>query len=271
MTAVDKEYWIFADESVQEGRLFSHFFGGAIVPASQYPHVENRLRIRKAEIGFLKELKWQRVTQQWVEGYQQIITAFFDELREGTVRMRVMFQDNQVAVQELSRAQRDEGYFRLYYQFIKHSFGLSEIPRRPDGTRLRLFFDQFPHTREQAAQFKAFIHALPLNRHLEHSKLKIDLSHITEVDSKEHTLLQCVDIVLGAMAFRLNDLHKVKPEGKRIRGKRTIAKDRLYRHILAEIRTLKPALNPKISTANEPFPGGSWSMPYRHWSFKPKK
>lgn len=271
MMPAEKEFWIFSDESVQEGRLFSNFFGGAIVPATQYAQVENRLRIHKAEIGFLHELKWQRVSQQWLEGYERMITAFFDELRSGIVRMRVMFQDNLVAPQGLSRVQRDEAYFRLYYQFIKHSFGLGVIPHNPDGTRLRLFFDQFPDTREQAAQFKEFIHALQVNRRLEHSRLKIDPSHITEVDSKEHTLLQCVDIVLGSMAFRLNDQHKVKPEGSRVRGKRTIAKDRLYRHILAEIRTLKPALNPKISTACEPFPGGAWSMPYRHWSFQPKK
>jgi hypothetical protein len=30
-----KEYWIFADESVQDGELFSKFFGGCIVPAHE--------------------------------------------------------------------------------------------------------------------------------------------------------------------------------------------------------------------------------------------
>jgi hypothetical protein len=61
-----------------------------------------------------------------------------------------------------------------------------------------------------------------------------------------------------------------KPEGSRTRGRRTIAKDLLYRHILAEVRTLKPHLNPKISTAADPYPEGRWSMPYQHWAFKPK-
>ena len=59
-----------------------------------------------------------------------------------------------------------------------------------------------------------------------------------------------------AMAFRLNDMHKIKPECSRIRGKRTLAKDRLYRHIPGEIRTLKPALDPKISTAADLWPEG---------------
>jgi len=266
----EKEYWIFADESVQEGRHFSNFFGGCIIPARIHADVENRLRIHKARIGFLKELKWQRVSEQWLDGYKRMISHFFDELRAGHVRMRLMFRDNQSSPGNLSRKQREDGYYLLYYQFIKHAFGLAHLQDREEGTRLRLFFDQFPHTREQVVQFKRFIAGLPLSMELRDKNLKIDPSHITEVDSKEHVLLQCVDIVLGAMAFRLNEQHLDKPEGARTRGKRTIAKDKLYRHVLGEIRTLKPALNPKISTACEPFPEGRWSMPYRHWSFKPK-
>lgn len=270
MSWQEKEYWIFCDESVQEGLKFSNFFGGAIVPAARHAAVENQLRIAKAEIGFLKELKWQRVTEQWLEGYQRMITAFFDVLRAGDLRVRIMFRASDGGLPNPSRAQRDESYFKLYYQFIKHSFGLAFIPDRKDGTRLRLFFDQFPHTRERVTQFKGFLGGLPEAAKLRHAGLQLWPDHITEVDSSEHVILQCVDLVLGAMAFRLNDLHLVKADGQRERGKRTLAKDRLYRHILKEIRTLKPSLNPKISTAAEPFPEGAWSMPYRHWLFVPK-
>ncbi|MGI8436764.1 MAG: DUF3800 domain-containing protein [Chthoniobacterales bacterium] len=265
----EKEYWIFCDESVQEGSKFSNCFGGVIVPAASHVDVENRLRIAKAEIGFLKELKWQRVTEQWLQGYERMITVFFDVIRAGDVRMRVMFRASDTP-EMLSRAQRDDSYFKLYYQFIKHAFGLAHVPDRADGTRLRLFFDQFPHTREKVTQFKGFLGALPDAAAVRHAKLHLSPDHITEVNSKEHVLLQCVDVVLGAMAFRLNEMHLVKPEGQRQRGKRTVAKDRLYRHTLGEIRTLKPAFNPKISTAAQPFPEGSWSMPYRHWLFVPQ-
>lgn len=266
----EKEYWIFSDESVQDGPLFSNFFGGAIVAARHYAEVENRLRIRKAEIGFIKELKWQRVTPQWLDGYKLFITAFFDEVRTNLVRVRVMFRDNQNKNSQPTRDEKRDAYFKLYYQFIKHAFGLAHIPEQEEGTRLRLFFDQFPDTRLQAAFFKGYIANLPKNPQLRSAKLSIHPDHITEIDSKEHVLLQAVDLVTGSMAFRLNDLHKAKPEGSRLRGKRTIAKEALYKHILQEIRTVKPFLNPKISTACEPFPEGNWLMPYRHWSFKPR-
>ena len=265
-----KEYWIFCDESVAKGDLFSNFFGGAILPASSHSSIENRLRIAKAEIGFIKELKWQRVSAHWVEGYMLMMTAFFDLLRADEVRMRIMFRDNAHSTEHLTEEQHGTSYFRLYYQFIKHAFGLAYIPHREGAPRLRLFFDQFPDTGEQVAQFKGFLGAMPRAAEMRRARLELDPSHITEINSKEHVLLQCVDIILGAMAFRLNDMHKCKPEGQRQRGKRTVAKDKLYRHILAEIRTLKPGFNPKCSTGTEPYPEGRWSMPYRHWSFTPR-
>ena len=264
-----KEYWIFADESVQDGSHFSKFFGGCIVPAHAHAEIEARLAARKTALGFGGELKWQRVTDQRLDDYRAMISSFFDELRADRVRVRVMFQDNQNRRARRDGELRHEPYYKLYYQFIKHAFGLAHMPPRDHETRLRLFLDQLPHTAEHTAQFKAFIAALPLNHQLRHRRFKLDPSHIAEVDSKQHVLLQCVDIVLGSMAFRFNEKHLEKPPGARTRGKRTIAKDRLYRHILAEIRTLKPHFHPKISTAAEPFPTGTWSMPYRHWLFEP--
>ncbi len=58
-------------------------------------------------------------------------------------------------------------------------------------------------------------------------------------------LLQYVVLLPGPVTFQLNALPQAKPEGEYTRGKRALAKDRLYRHLLAEIRSLKPSSNPK--------------------------
>ena len=42
---------------------------------------------------------------------------------------------------------------------------------------------------------------------------------IAEAKSHNHDILQCLDVILGAMEFRLNEKHKAKPEGQRTRGK----------------------------------------------------
>ena len=81
-------------------------------------------------------------------------------------------------------------------------------------------------------------------------------------------LLQCLDVVLGAMAFRLNDKHREKPPGKQRRGKRTIAKEKLYKHIRADL-PIYPNFNISETTGK----GGDWANlwlhPYRHWKFVP--
>src|SRR5579871_5432934 len=91
------------------------------------------------------------------------------------------------------------------------------------------------------------------------ANLFIRKQDITEVASHDHVLLQCLDIVLGSVCFRLNDKHKAKPAGSKRRGSRTVAKDELRRHILKLIQTIRPNFNIGITT------GGNlsdrWAMP----------
>jgi hypothetical protein len=72
------------------------------------------------------------------------------------------------------------------------------------------------------------------------------------------------------MAFRLNDKHRAKPPGARRRGKRTIAKEALYKMILGEIRKIQPGFNIGVSTSARGDLRNNWNQPYRHWSFIPK-
>jgi hypothetical protein len=89
------------------------------------------------------------------------------------------------------------------------------------------------------------------------------------VTSHDHDILQCADIVLGAMQFRLNDKHREKPKDSRRRGKRTIAKERVYRHINQRIRQIYPNFNVGISTGKRGAIESLWEDPYRHWKFVP--
>ena len=146
--------------------------------------------------------------------YQELMSAFFDEVRAGRVKVRIMFRQNAQSSNRLSPQQQDNGYFLLYYQFIKHAFGLLHLPPcRPDerGFKLRLYFDEFPETREKAQNFRGFLLGLPDNARLREAKVTIAPEDIAEVNSRDHVLLQCLDIVLGAMSFRLNDKHREFP------------------------------------------------------------
>lgn len=161
-------------------------------------------------------------------------------------------------------------YFKLYYQFLKHSFGLRTAPV---DCNVRIYLDELPDTEEKRDRFKQFLHDMPdtYDFQVAGSHVHIREEDIAEVRSHDHVILQCVDIVLGAMQFRMNDLHQEKPEGAKNRGKRTIAKEKLYKSINREIQTVQPSFNIKMSTGFRGYDNPHWQSPYEHWLFESKQ
>jgi Protein of unknown function (DUF3800) len=268
-TRTEKEYIIFADESVKRGEYYSNFYGGLIVGASQHDALTQKLNSLKSSLGFHGELKWQKVTRQYLEKYEAFVDGFFDEVESGEVKIRMMFSANS-EVPPRFVLQDADGYFKLYYQFIKHAFGLKYIPVNPNGSRLRLLFDEFPETGEKVAQFKGFLIGLAASTTFKQAGISLEMQDIAEVRSHNHVLMQALDIVLGAMAFRLNDKHLVKPYGEKRRGKRTIAKHKLYKKIVERVKRLRSGFNFGESTGWDGSEKNLWLHPYRHWKFIPK-
>lgn len=264
----EKEYVLYCDESIKDGAYYSNFYGGLLIGAAHLQAVSTRLQFCKTAQNLLKEVKWQKVTDNYLAKYVALMNAFFDEVGAGRVKVRVMFRQNARKPKGLTPLQIEQAYFILYYQFIKHGFGFAAVPAHAGPVRLRVYFDQLPDTSEQKARFRGYILGLNESVAFRDAHLRIAAEDFVEVRSHDHVLLQCLDIVLGAMAFRLNDLHKAIPVGARRRGKRTVAKEKLYKHILARIRAIHPNFNIGISTGGDY--AGRWAQPYRHWSFIPK-
>lgn len=269
MAIREREYVLYCDESVRSGAYYSNFYGGVLIGATHLEAVRSRLQVVKLNQNLLREVKWQKVTAAYWEKYASLVDAFFDEVTAGHVKVRIMFRQNARKPVNLTSVHVEQSYYILYYQFIKHAFGFAAMPRHEGSVSLRAYFDQFPDTGEQVARFRGFILGLNESKPFRNARLSIRESDLTEVRSHDHVILQCLDVVLGAMAFRLNDLHKVRPEGQRQRGSRTIAKEKLYNRIRERIIRLKPNFNIGITT------GGSredrWSQPYRHWAFVPSE
>jgi hypothetical protein len=250
-------------------KYYSNFYGGLIVGASQYMRATIKMEGEKKKLGISDEIKWEKVDQVKLAKYQRLIESFFEEVRAANIKIRIMFRQNAQQPRGLSREQIQIGYFLLYYQMLKHAFGLEHIESSAEKTKLRLYFDKFPDTKEKSEQFKGYLLALPNNKKFGAANFIINKEDITEVSSHDHILLQCLDVVLGAIAFRLNDKHKAILPGSNRRGKRTKAKEVLYKSILAEIRKIHPHFNIGITTGSRE-ETDKWNSPYRHWNFVPR-
>ena len=168
--------------------------------------------------------------------------SFFDFIDDGLIKIRVMFTQNMYRPRNLTNEHWENEYFILYYQFIKHAFGLLHHPiaKLDDHPiNLRVYLDHIPDTDERKQKFRAYLCSLDKNPEFRSARIRVQPESVTDVVSHEHDILQCLDIILGSMQFRLNDKHLEKPEGARRRGKRTLAKEAVYKRINVCIRRLR--------------------------------
>lgn len=183
--------------------------------------------------------------------------------------MRIFFKSNQYETPRLSKEQRTKSYQILYYQFVKHAFGLqyaNEDINKP--LRVHLSFDEMPLCNADKKEFIDYLLELNNIKEFYAANIRFAESDIIEVDSRNELPLQFLDLILGAMSFRLNNKHKIIPEGSRVRGKRTRIKEKLYKYINQRIRLIRPGFNIGESTGRRTAKD-VWTDPYRHWSFKP--
>lgn len=259
------EYILYCDESIDTDTKYGDFFGGCIISSSDLHPVVDALEKCKKENNLLQEIKWTKVTENYLQKYQNVIRLFFSFVRQGKIRVRIMFRS--MENQYVSESKEDK-YFKLYYQFLKHSFGFTHT-QGMKPFNVRIYLDQMPATRERCERFKTFLCNMPQTSDLKDCAIRISREQIAEVRSHDHVLLQCVDIIMGAMQFRLNNHHIEIPEGKHRRGKRTIAKEKLYKTISEEIRSIHPYFNIGVSTGSRNFQNPHWESPYEHWLFEP--
>jgi len=262
-----RELILYTDESVAQGQRFSNFYGGLLVESPSLNRTVDVIRAARSQYGLLSEIKWSKVDSTNHDRYSCLMNNFFTLVADGGLKIRIMFTQNEHPRQAPPPRRTRETYFKLYYQFIKHAFGLQYSGQPGETARLRLLLDQLPDTSEQAAQFRGYVAGLSRSPGFRHARLSLTPDHIAEVRSHDHVLLQCLDVVVGAIQFRLNNKHLVKPPGSRIRGKRTRAKEKVYQSIQNELQHLRKNFNIGVTTGTDGDPSNYWRHPYRHWLF----
>lgn len=113
---------------------------------------------------------------------------------------------------------------------------------------------------ESVEEFKDYLFRLNFDEGFRKAGIHIRREDIAEVDSSHHIMLQWLDLILGAICFRLNDKHKLRdPHSGKI-GVRTRVKTSLYKYINSKIRELHPGFNIGESTGIR-MASERWSYP----------
>lgn len=112
-----------------------------------------------------------------------------------------MFTNNEFVKPDLKEEHLENEYLLLYYQFLKHSFGLRFLNANDDN-HLRTVLRQNSRTHEAVRNSK--IIGTSVSAWFLDANIKISEQQISEVDSKNHVIMQYLDVVLGAMSSKLN-------------------------------------------------------------------
>lgn len=238
---------------------------GALINLSDVNMIENKLNSKKEELNLNGEIKWTKVTDNYLDKYIEVINLFFEFIKSGKVKVRIMFAQNAFVSDGLTKKQTDNEYSILYYYFLKDAFGLRFSNNTPFKNKVNFsyYLDDLPCSEEQKKGLKNSL----LRYNYELKQDNIEIKEIVEIDSKKHVIQQCMDIILGSMNFKLNDFDKIKNEQTGKRSKRTIAKEKLYKVINKNIRDIRKGFNVGVSTSNDNDVTNIWKHEYRHWNF----
>ena len=113
------ELIIYTDESEKEGKFYSNFYGGVLIRSQDLETVIRELESFKESLNLYNELKWVKVSANYLEKYIAFIDYFFDFVEDDKVKVRIMFTQNCFVPVNLTKEQRQNEYFLLYYQFFK--------------------------------------------------------------------------------------------------------------------------------------------------------
>ena len=137
-------YIVYCDESSSQGDQYVDFFGGCIIDASKIHRIEDALNSLKKSLNLKSEIKWTYVSEPYLEKYKQVIHAFFDHVRAGEIKIRIMFRKRDSLYPQGTIPTKEERYFKLYYQFIKHSFGFKTPSSITGDYHVAFLLDELP-------------------------------------------------------------------------------------------------------------------------------
>ncbi|WP_245183657.1 hypothetical protein [Lentibacillus salicampi] len=102
------QYIIYCDESEKRGKYFSNFYGGALVRSNDFHIVRGALELKKEELNLFNEVKWQKVTEKYLDKYKLLMDEFFYHVKQDKVKVRIMFTHNRYETKNLSHYQQQQ-------------------------------------------------------------------------------------------------------------------------------------------------------------------
>ena len=195
-------FQIHADETSQTGSHKFMAIGSVLTPFSCTLQLEVALSDAIAAAGHTGgELKWEKVRKHNLEIYKVFVTRLLDEIERERAWLNVIVLNRErLKHQRYNAGDGDLGFNKFVYQHL-----LKYVRLRPDG-HFYAFLDRRV-TRHDVAELCRILNAGALKK-----CGVVDPYRLVQFkDSPDSRIIQGVDVVIGAIAYVLND-HGSRPE-----------------------------------------------------------
>ena len=105
------EYILYCDESSSDGPKYSDFFGGSLVNSKDLRMIVESLQNKKAELNLHGEIKWTKVTANYLDKYKIMMDLFFNFVMQEKIKVRIMFRRTKDSPSKAYSP--DDKYFKL--------------------------------------------------------------------------------------------------------------------------------------------------------------
>ncbi len=110
------KYIIVCDESTKKGKMYSYFYGGAILEECKYDKISGILNDYKSKFGF-NELKRIKISEANYKSYIEVLDLFFTFVKSGDIKIRIMFSPNNQLFTDIPHS-HNETFMKFYHTFI---------------------------------------------------------------------------------------------------------------------------------------------------------
>lgn len=273
-------YRIVADESWTHNtdplRRYWCILSGVLLEETEYNSFFNELNDIKKKSSC--EIKWSNLTYNSQAIFTEFINAFFEgfnkfqslKLRQLHNVRNHLFSEQlmpQLPNVEINKMFGVDGQFKIYYQFLKHHFGIEHLPV---GSELLILLDE--HSSEK--------HTSALNDFVTKTVANlpnISRCNIVYVRSSRNALINAVDLVGGAFGFKANKMESTRENGKRGMSDRQRMRQVFADHVRTKLELLSKAERPNLQSFVWTESNGKIDCPkfkltqnLRIWKFIPK-
>ena len=189
------EYNFYCDESCHLPNDGNNIMvlGGIWCPKDKTREINDRIREIKAKYGVRPEVKWVKISAKREQMYSDLINYFFDD---DDLHFRALIVDNKSCINnEAFHQTHDDWYYKMYFNMIKVVLNPSDI------------YSVYLDIKDTKSKTKI----QKLSEVLSNSRYTISRKTIKKIQvirSDEVEIMQLVDILIGAIAYKLRGYTK---------------------------------------------------------------